>query len=52
MSDNNMTREALDVPGELAPDLLIIAELFAALTPQERRQAWSFLDSLHRERTA
>lgn len=52
MPDNNMTREALDVPGASAPDLLNIAKLFAALTPQERAQAWAFLASLRQKRSA
>lgn len=52
MPDMTQTRKAHETPGEDAPDLLILAELFAALTPQERLQAWSFLDFLLREGTA
>lgn len=52
MPDTNQTREALLEPGEITPDLLGFAELFAGLTPRERTQVWRFLDSLHQSKPA
>lgn len=46
----NQTAEA--VPGDLAPDSLIFAELFAALTPRERAQVRGFMASLRQKRSA
>jgi len=51
MPDTNQTRMTQETPGD-APDLLNIAKLFAALTPQERAQAWAFLASLRQKRSA
>lgn len=53
MPNTNPTNTPAEaVPGEIAPDSLIFAELFANLTSQERAQVRRFMASLRCGRTA
>lgn len=51
MPDTTQTKLTQDLPGD-APELVIFAELFAALTPQERAQVMAYMASLRHQNTA
>ena len=51
MPDTNQTRRTQETPGD-APDSIIFAELFAALTPLERAQVMAYMASLRHRNTA
>lgn len=51
MPDTTQTKLTQDLPGD-APEFMIFAERFAALTPRERAQVMAYLASLRQQHTA